>query len=85
MDDVRYVINVDDLGGWVRVYLERGEPACELSRALSGTLTEWIKKNPKLRVTNIVPVSRDGDTAELHAWYEVVHETRVPAKWAEGN
>lgn len=85
MNEPRYVMSVMDMGGWARVYLESGEPACELATALSNTLTGWMRKNPHLKVTHIVPISRDGDTAEFHFWYEVVHDSRVAAKRAEGN
>lgn len=70
MNETRYVITVSDMGGWLRVFLDRGEPASELARPLSECLTKWIRANPHLRVKNIVPISRDGDTVELHVWFE---------------
>jgi len=76
MSEVRYQITVTDMGGWARVYLARGEPACELAKPLSGSLTEWMRANPHLLVKHIVPISRDGDTAELHAWYEKVPDPK---------
>ena len=76
MSEPRYVMSVMDMGGWARVYLEGGEPACELATALSNTLTGWMRKNPHLKVTHIVPISRDGDTAEFHFWYEQVSDSK---------
>lgn len=75
MSDARYEITVKDFGGWVRVYLEWGEPASELAPMLSRTLTTWMQLHPEMRVRIIVPINRDGDTAELHAWYDLVLST----------
>jgi len=47
-----------------------------LATALSNTLTGWMRKNPHLKVTHIVPISRDGDTAEFHFWYEQVSDSK---------
>ena len=58
------------MGGWVRVYLLSGEPTGELAQYLSRTLAEWLRKNPHLRVRFIVPITSNGDTTELHAWYD---------------
>lgn len=68
----RFEIIQKDMGGWVRVYLGRGEPTGEVAPYLSHSLTEWIRKNPQIRVRIIVPINRDGDTVELHAWYDQV-------------
>ena len=40
---------------------------------------------PQLRVTFIVPITSNGDTAELHAWYEVLPDSSVAAKSVAGN
>lgn len=72
MSQPRFEIIQKDMGGWVRVYLGRGEPTGEVAQYLSHSLTEWIRKNPQIRVRQIVPINRDGDTVELHAWYEQV-------------
>ncbi len=53
-------------------YLDRGEPAGEVAPYLSHSLSEWTRKNPQMRLRLIVPINRDGDTAELHAWYDQV-------------
>lgn len=60
------------MGGWVRVFLGRGEPTGELGKNLSHGLTDWMRKHSQFRVRFVVPISRDGDTVELHAWYEQV-------------
>jgi len=60
------------MGGWVRVFLGRGEPTGEVAKFLSHGLTDWMRKRPHLRVRFVVPITRDGDTAELHAWYDQV-------------
>jgi hypothetical protein len=70
MSEPRFQITVTDMGGWARVYLKHGEPTGEVARFLSASLTEWMRKCPQLRVKFIVPITSNGDTAELHAWYE---------------
>ena len=37
---------------------------------LSHSLTKWFRDRPHLRVRFVVPVNRDCDTVELHAWYD---------------
>jgi hypothetical protein len=68
----RFEIVQVDMGGWVRVFLGRGEPAGELAKFLSHGLTDWMRKHPHLRVRFAVSVSRYGDTMELHARYDQV-------------
>ena len=65
-----FEINVEDRGGVVRVFMGRGEPAGELAQFLSGTLAQWIQNNPDQKIVAVVPVTRYGDTVELHAFYE---------------
>ncbi|MFO0814072.1 MAG: hypothetical protein U0796_12675 [Gemmatales bacterium] len=72
MSQPRFEIIQKDMGGWVRVYLGRGEPTGEVAQYLSHSLTDWVRKNPQIRVRLIVPINRDGDTVELHAWYDQV-------------
>ena len=38
MNDRNFVIQTDDYGGWVRVFLAKGEPAGEVAMFLSQTL-----------------------------------------------
>lgn len=70
MTDRTFEINIEDHMGFLRVYMGRGEPNGELARFLSGTLAQWIQNNPEQRIIAVVPVSRYGDTVELHAWFE---------------
>ena len=72
MSQPRFEIVQEDMGGWVRVFLGRGEPTGELGKFLSHGLTDWMRKRPHLRVRFAVPINRDGDTVELHAWYDQV-------------
>ena len=72
MSQPRFEIVQENMGGWVRVFLGRGEPTGELAKFLSHSLTDWMRKRPHLRVRFVVPVNRDGDTVELHAWYDQV-------------
>jgi hypothetical protein len=70
MTERTFEINIEDHAGYLRVYMGRGEPNGELARFLSGTLAQWIQDNPDQRIVAVVPVSRYGDTVELHAFYE---------------
>ena len=68
----RFQIDILDFGGWVRVFLARGEPMGPTAEFLSQSLNGWMQSNPHLRVRIIVPVTSNGDTSELHAWYDQV-------------
>ena len=70
MSRPRFEIVQEDMGGWLRVFLGRGEPVGEVARFLSHTLTSWFRERPHLRLRFAVPITRDGDTVELHAWYD---------------
>jgi hypothetical protein len=41
----------------------------ELPVFLSHSLTQWFRERGALRLSAVVPVCKDGDTVELHAWY----------------
>jgi hypothetical protein len=69
----KFQIGQSDMGGWVRVFPakpEEGERE-DLPVYLSQTLTEWLRQRPQLRLRCVTPINRDGNTVELHAWYEV--------------
>lgn len=70
MTERTFEINVEDHNGFLRVFMGRGEPAGELAKFLSATLGNWMKANPEQRVVAVCPINRDGDTVELHAWFE---------------
>ena len=76
--DSRFSIAVMDMGGWVRVYLGSGEPTGEVAKFLSHTLAKWFQERPNLRMQQIVPISSNGDTSELHAWYTPLPVHQVP-------
>jgi hypothetical protein len=58
------------MGGWLRVWVDEGEPSPNLPLYLSHALSNWLRNNPHLRCWAVVPVQFNGDTVELHAWYE---------------
>jgi len=70
MVQTRIGINQLDMGGWVRVYLGQGEPTGEIAHFLSHALNGWFRERPHLRLRLVLPVTRNGNTVELHAWYE---------------
>lgn len=72
MSQPRFEILQEDMGGWLRVFLGRGEPTGEVAQFLSHSLSNWMRDRPHLRVRFVVPINRDGDTVELHAWYDQV-------------
>jgi hypothetical protein len=76
----RVDVHTQDMGGWVRVFTDPGRLSDELPLYLSHALTEWFRQRPQLRVRFAVPVSKDGETVELHAWYDMVLFPDVSAK-----
>jgi hypothetical protein len=42
----------------------------DLAVYLSQALTEWFRQRPHLRMRCVLPITRDGKTVELHAWYD---------------
>lgn len=67
---VRFTTSVCDMGGWIRVLPGSGEPTGEVARFLSQPLIQWFRECPELTVRRIVPITSNGDTSELHAWYD---------------
>jgi hypothetical protein len=65
-------VHTRDMGGWVRVFTDPlADAHDELALWLSHALTEWFRQRPQLRMRTVAPVVRDGDTVELHGWYEL--------------
>jgi hypothetical protein len=65
-------VHQQDMGGWVRVFTEPlASIPDELHVWLSHALTEWFRQRPQLRLRCVLPVTRGGDTVELHAWYDL--------------
>jgi len=67
----RFAIDPADLGGWVRVYPSAGNVPDDLALFLSQTLAAWFRARPHLHMRSVAPINKNGDTWELHAWYEV--------------
>lgn len=58
------------MGGWVRIVAGRQNLPDDLPVFLSQALADSFRQRPQLRMRCVVPVQRDGNTVELHAWYE---------------
>ena len=67
-----FAIGTQDMVGWLRVFLGSGEPTGELAVFLSDTLQNWFRQRPHLRLQFIMPITSNGDTSELHAWFDQV-------------
>jgi hypothetical protein len=68
----RFNIHCQDLGGWVRVYPDRtASLPDDFPVYLSHALTQWFRERPQLRMRQVVPIQRNGDTVEFHAWYDL--------------
>jgi hypothetical protein len=65
----RFEIDQTDMGGWVRIRATGTLPD-DLPLFLSHTLAEWFRQRSHLRLRFVVPISRDGNTVELHGFYE---------------
>ena len=69
-----FEVSTQDMGGWTRTSADHSGPTPDaLARALSHNLTAWFRANRHLRIRCVVPINKDGDTVELHAWYDQVH------------
>jgi hypothetical protein len=63
----RFEIESADMGGWVRVFPKRMDNLPEdLPVYLGQTLAQWFRERPQLHLRCVVPISKDGDTVELH-------------------
>ncbi len=67
----KFDVTVHNMGGWIRVFAGGTAPQDgSLPTFLAHRLSHWFRDNPHLRLTAVVPISREGNTVELHAWYE---------------
>jgi hypothetical protein len=67
----KFDVAAQDMGGWVRVTASQsGAHVEELAFYLAHRLSGWLRENAHLRLVCVVPISKDGKTVELHAWYE---------------
>jgi hypothetical protein len=68
--DSKFEIGQTDMGGWVRISAGRHNLPDDLPVYLSRVLADWFRQRPHLRMRCVVPIQHDGNTVELHAWYE---------------
>jgi hypothetical protein len=66
----KFDIGQTDMGGWVRIVAGRQDLPHDLPVYLSQALSDWFRQRPQLRMRCVVPIQRDGNTVELHAWFE---------------
>lgn len=67
----KFDVGVHDMGGWVRVVAGGTAPQDgNLAFYLAHRLSHWLRENAHLRLLCVAPISQDGNTVELHAWYE---------------
>ena len=66
----KFQVHHDDMGGWVRVHAVGSSLPADLPVILSQCLTEWFRQRSQLHLRCIVPIQKNGDTVELHAWFD---------------
>jgi hypothetical protein len=59
-----------DMGGWLRVFAGSQDLPENLPEFLSHALTDWCRTHPQMRLRCVVPIQKNGNTVELHAWYD---------------
>jgi hypothetical protein len=68
----KFNVHTVDMGGWARIFTDDMIAAPEnLGQCLSHALTEWLRQRPQFRMRCVVPIVKDGATAELHMWYDL--------------
>jgi hypothetical protein len=67
----KFDVGAHDMGGWVRVIASDspGTPE-DVAVFLADRLAHWLMENPGAALICVVPITKDGNTIELHAWYE---------------
>lgn len=69
-------IEVQDHGGWITVYptsaVAADDYGGDLALVLAKSFNRWFEQHPHLRVRFALPISRNGSTFEIYAWYEKV-------------
>jgi hypothetical protein len=67
----KFNIHSVDMGGWVRIHPDKtAHLPSDFAVFLSSALSDWFRHRPQLRMRNVVPISRDGNTVELRAWFD---------------
>jgi hypothetical protein len=70
--DAKLEVHVEDKGGWIRVFPARlHDLPDELPGVLSMVLTEWFRARPHYRMRTVCPITKEGMTVELHAWFDL--------------
>jgi hypothetical protein len=67
----KFEVGAHDMGGWVRVIASDspGTPD-DLGVFLADRLSHWLREHPNVTLISVVPITKDGNTVELYAWYE---------------
>ncbi len=67
----KFDVGATDMGGWVRVLAGSTASAAtnDLPFFLAHGLAQWLRQHPQLQLVSVVPITRNGETVELHAWY----------------
>ncbi len=55
------------------VWVVAGQTAAtveDLGFYLAHKLSMWCREHPYLRLICVVPINKDGNTVEMHGWYE---------------
>jgi len=68
----KFEIHQEDRGGWLRVHTPlRDNVPDNLPVFLSETLIDWFRERPQAQLRSVTPINKDGNTVELHAFYEL--------------
>ena len=68
----KFNVHQQDMGGWVRVFTDPDATVPEsFAVYLSDALTEWFRTRPQLRMRTVLGIVKQGNTVELHAWYDL--------------
>lgn len=67
----KFDVGAHDMGGWVRVTAS-DSPATpdDVGVFLADRLSHWLREHPSVCLVSVVPIARNGNTVELHAWYK---------------
>lgn len=64
-------VHTADLGGWLRFFVApESTDHPELPFYLSFAVSQWFRTRPHLRPRFLVPITREGNTIEMHVWYD---------------
>jgi hypothetical protein len=70
----KFEVGTHDMGGWTRTKADYSGPTpADLAVYLSHHMTAWFRGKPHLKIRCVVPIRRDGETVELHGWYDQIH------------